>query len=60
MNIISIDVSEIPDIKIGDEVMVISKNLADKNCAKNMAQICQTICYEILVHIPQHLKRIIK
>jgi len=57
MNIISIDVSDIPDIKINDKVIVISANLEDKNSVENNAEICETVPYEILVDIPQHLKR---
>lgn len=59
MNISTIDVSEIMDIKIGDEVLVISNNLADKNSITNISKLTQTIEYENLVHIPQHLKRVI-
>ena len=57
MNITSIDISEIENIKIGDEVVIISSNAVDKNSAENNAKICETIPYEILVDIPQHLKR---
>jgi alanine racemase len=59
MNISTIDVSEIMNIKIGDEVIVISNNLADKNSITNISKLTQTIEYENLVHIPQHLKRVI-
>lgn len=57
MNITSIDVTNLPDVKIGDEVIIISRNPNDKNSAKANAEICQTIAYEILTRIPQHLKR---
>jgi len=57
MNITSIDVTDLPGVKIGDEVIIISKDPQDKNSALNNAQICHTIPYEILVRIPQHLKR---
>ena len=59
MNISTIDVSEIMDVKIGDDVIVISNNLADKNSITNISKLTQTIEYENLVHIPQHLKRVI-
>ncbi|MFC1622551.1 alanine racemase [Patescibacteria group bacterium] len=60
MNITSIDLSEIPDVKTGNEVVVISSDSSDKNSVENNAKICNTIPYEILVDIPQHLKRIVK
>jgi len=57
MNISSIDVSEIPNLKIGEEVVIISENPKDKNSIEKIAEQSQAIVYEILVHIPQHLKR---
>ncbi|HEY4478447.1 MAG TPA: alanine racemase [Candidatus Paceibacterota bacterium] len=57
MNIATIDISRIVNAKIGDEVIVISKNRKDKNSIENIAKICETIPYEISVYIAQHLKR---
>lgn len=57
MNITSIDVSEIPDIKIGELVTVISADTSAINSTENIAKLCSTISYEILVHIPAHLSR---
>jgi alanine racemase len=57
MNITTIDVSKVEDIKIGDEVILISSNSGDKNSVENTAKICNTIPYEILAHIPAHLRR---
>jgi alanine racemase len=59
MNITSIDVSDIPNIKIEELVVVISSNKTDKNSVENLAKLCDCISYEILVHIPQHLRRVI-
>jgi len=57
MNIISVDVSSVSDIQVGDEAVVISTEVEDKNSAQNIAKECGTIPYEILVHIPGHLRR---
>lgn len=57
MNIISVDVSLVPNIKVGDEAVVVSVNMEDKNSVENIARECDTIPYEILVHIPSHLRR---
>lgn len=57
MNITSIDVSLIPDLKIGDKVIVISENSEDANSVENIAKKAKTIPYEILIHIPQSLHR---
>jgi alanine racemase len=59
MNITIIDISKVSGIEIGNEVIVISKNKTDKNSVENIAKLCSSIPYEIVVHIPQHLKRIV-
>lgn len=59
MNITSIDVSAVPNVKLEDKVVVISSHQNDKNSVENMAKICECIPYEILVHVPQHLRRIV-
>lgn len=59
MNISTIDVSDISNPKIGDEVIVISNNSNDKNSIQSIAKIIETIPYEIVVYIPEHLKRVV-
>lgn len=59
MNITIIDISNIKDIKINNEVVIISSNSRDENSVVKIAQKCATIPYEILVHIPERLKRTI-
>ncbi|MBP9772031.1 MAG: alanine racemase [Candidatus Pacebacteria bacterium] len=60
MNMCSIDVSHIPDVKAGERVIAISDNPQAKNCVANIATLCETIPYDILVHIPAHLRRVIQ
>jgi len=57
MNITVINIDGLSDTKIGDEVIVFSSDKDDRNSIRNIANICNTITYEIVVHIPQHLKR---
>ena len=58
MNIAAIDVSKVANAAIGDEVTVISKNSSDKNSLLNLANICKTIPYELLVHLsPTSIRR---
>lgn len=59
MNISSIDVSAVKDVHLEQEVVVISANKADQNSVENVARFCDCIPYEILVHIPQHLRRVV-
>lgn len=60
MNIASLDITAVPNVKLGDWVIAISNNPQNKNSVENMAKMAGTIPYEILIHIPQHLRRIIK
>ncbi len=61
MNITTIDVSHVPstEIQIGAKVTVISDEASDPNSIVSMANKCGTIAYEIAVHVPAHLRRII-
>lgn len=59
MNISTIDVSELPAPKIGDEVIVFSNIPSDKNSIKSIAESAGTITYEIVVDIPEKIKRVI-
>ncbi|MDO8668021.1 MAG: alanine racemase [bacterium] len=59
MNITTVDASALAEVKLGDKVTVISNIKEDLNSVENLAKLAQTIPYEILVHIPQHLRRLI-
>lgn len=59
MNITTIDVSEINNIKIGDVVQVISNLSDDKNSIHSISEIADTIPYEAIISIPERLRRVI-
>ena len=59
MNMTMIDVSQVGNIAIGDEVEVFGSKSESKNSIEQVAKLCGTNPHEILVHIPQHLRRII-
>lgn len=59
MNITSVDISKTAGVKIGDTAVVISNNATNPNSIVSMAQKCCTITYEIVVKIPEHLKRVV-
>ncbi len=59
MNIASIDVTDIEELKLGDEVRVISTDSQSPNSVEAMAKLGSEISYDILVHIPAHLRRVI-
>lgn len=59
MNITAVDATDAPDIKTGDEAIIFSARPDDKNSIVNVAKVCDTIPYEILVHLPGYLRRTI-
>ena len=59
MNITIIDVSKIKNAKVGQAVIIYSNNPAAKNSIQNSAKICNTIPYELLVHIGSTTRRVL-
>jgi len=59
MNITVIDITEAYGTKIGTEVTVISNQTEDVNSITNMAKVAGTIPYEIVVHAPSSLRRVV-
>jgi alanine racemase len=60
MNISTIDVSNVSQVKLGDSVTIISNDNSSPISVNSIAKICNTIPYEILVHIPAHLRRVLR
>lgn len=60
MNMTCIDVTNVPNVKLEDTVVVVSENPTDENSVCNLAVAAGTIPYEILIHIPQHLRRTVE
>ena len=59
MNITTVDASAVDDLQKGDEVTVISARKDDENSVENIARICDTIPYVILVNISPQLRRVV-
>jgi alanine racemase len=59
MNITAIDISKVKNPQIGQEVIIYSNNPLDKNSLENAAKICQTIPYDLLVHLNSSTRRIL-
>ena len=59
MNITSIDVTNLPKVQMGDPVTIISRKKDDPNSVENIARQINTDPREILVHIAQHLRRVV-
>lgn len=59
MNLTSLDVSSLPQAAVGQRAVVISADPTDPNSIQHIAEQCATIPYEIMAHIPPHLRRIV-
>ena len=59
MDISSCDITSISDVEPGSEITIISDEAGQPNSVEEIAHICNAIPYEILVHIPVHLRRVI-
>jgi alanine racemase len=60
MNMSSLDVTDVAKVARGDTVIAISRNPLDQNSVESIARHVGTTPYVILVHIPQHLKRVVE
>lgn len=65
MNMVSVDVTEVSGVAVGDSVTLISRNLEDPNSLSKLAELVSTTEYKesmyvLLSHLPQHLKRVLE
>lgn len=60
MNISSCDVTDIPSATVGTPVTVMSAHASDPNSVANIARLCGTIPWDIMVRIAPHLKRTVE
>jgi len=59
MDMIMIDVSNVKDVKVGDEVVIIGKDSDNQISVENIANLCETINYEISTLLSPRIPRII-
>jgi len=57
MNITTIDISHIPQVVVGDEVVVFSSDPSRKNSIRNTAKIIDMLPYELLVKLAESIHR---
>ncbi len=58
MNMTILDISKRPKAKVGDEVVLIGESKGKKITAQDVADWAQTINYEIVTRIPDHIPRV--
>lgn len=59
MNLTAVDISKVQEPKISDEVIIFSDDTSYKNSIESVAKICETIPYDLLVHLASSTKRIL-
>lgn len=59
MDQMTVDVSEIPDVRVGDEVEVISADPEAPNSIENLARLADTIPYEITCHLGHNIRHVL-
>lgn len=59
MNITVVDVSNVASAKVGDSVTIYSDDREAPNSIENVAKLCGTIPYEILIHLHSSTKRVV-
>ncbi len=59
MDQMTVDVTDIPDAKVGDEVEVISADPAAPNSVENLARLAGTIPYEITCHLGRNMRHVL-
>ncbi len=57
MNLLTIDVTDIPDVKKGDEVVIIGKQGEQEMPVSSFSEMTNNLNYEVLVQIPSRLPR---
>jgi len=59
MNLIMVDVTDIPGIQIGEEVVLLGQQDSESIPAEHLASLIGTINYEVVTRLSPHLPRII-
>ena len=59
MDMVVIDITEIPGVKVGDEVVIIGKSGGEQIFADDLASLSETSAYEIVTRINPLIKRVI-
>lgn len=59
MNLTMIDISDIPETKLEDEVILIGEDQGQIIRAEHLAELIGTINYEVVTRIPEHIPRVV-
>ena len=59
MDQMTVDVTDIPNVQVGDEVEIISSDPAAPNSVENLARLADTIPYEITCHLGHNIRHVL-
>jgi len=59
MNVTTVDVSLVPEVRVGDEVEVYSSESEKENSLSYAARTCGTIAYELMIHLNESIHRVV-
>jgi alanine racemase len=60
MDQMTVDVTDIHDVQVGDEVEIISSDPSAPNCVENLARLADTIPYEITCHLGHNMRHVLE
>ena len=59
MDQMTVDVTDIANVRVGDEVEIISSDPQAPNCVENLARLADTIPYEITCHLGHNMRHVL-
>ena len=59
MDQMTVDVTDIPAVQVGDEVEIISPDSAAPNSVENLARLADTVPYEITCHLGHNMRHVL-
>jgi alanine racemase len=59
MNAMMIDVSHIPEVRLGDEVVMVGRQGKNEITISSFSDMSRNLNYEVLVRIPSEIPRVI-
>jgi alanine racemase len=57
MDLVMLDVTDIPDAREGDDIVLIGEQAGAKQTAEDLAEACGTISYEVITAIRERVPR---
>ena len=60
MNMTMVDITDLPEVSLGEEVVLIGRSLGESITADDLAAQCATINYEIIARLGRHIPRTLR